>query len=173
MNDSDSGSRQLKLRSPIAEDGASVWRLVGQCPPLDTNSMYCNLLQATHFSQTSVSAITQDDSLLGFVSGYRLPQRPQTLFVWQVAVSELARGQGLAKRMIKHILQRPENSDIDRIETTITESNDASWALFTSLAKDFSANLSKKVMFDKEQHFGGEHDTEMLVIVEPISSIAP
>ncbi|MDX1490348.1 MAG: diaminobutyrate acetyltransferase [Pseudohongiellaceae bacterium] len=173
MNDTDSGSRQLVLRSPIAEDGASVWRLVGQCPPLDTNSMYCNLLQATHFSQTSVAATQLEAGLLGFVSGYRLPSRPQTLFVWQVAVSEAARGQGLAKRMIMHILQRPENSDIDRIETTITESNGASWALFTSLANDLSANLNKKVMFDEQQHFDGEHATEMLVTVGPISSIAP
>lgn len=173
MSESDSSSPKLVLRCPQPEDGADVWRLIGLCPPLDTNSMYCNLLQATHFAETSVSAAQSGESLLGFVSGYRLPSRPQTLFIWQVAVSQAARGQGLAKRMIKHILARPANSDIDRIETTITESNDASWALFTSLAKDLSANLDKKVMFDEAQHFDGEHATEMLVTLAPITHNKP
>jgi L-2,4-diaminobutyric acid acetyltransferase len=170
MNDSDSGSRHLVLRTPNSEDGASVWRLIGTCPPLDTNSMYCNLLQATHFADTSVAATQTEHGLVGFVSGYRLPSRPQTLFIWQVAVSEDARGQGLAKRMLKHILSRSSNVDIDRIETTITESNDASWALFASLAKDLSANLDKKVMFDSDRHLAGEHATEMLVIIDPIDA---
>lgn len=161
------------MRAPQPEDGSAVWRLVGMCPPLDTNSMYCNLLQATHFAETSVSATQLDNSLAGFVSGYRLPSRPQTLFVWQVAVSEAARGQGLAKRMLKHILQRAANNDIDRIETTITESNGASWALFESLARDLSAKLDKKVMFDEAEHFDGEHATEMLVTISPITHIEP
>ena len=54
------------------EDGLAVNRLIASCPPLDTNSTYCNFLQCLHFAETSVLAEKDgkvvvsiiDDSLL-------------------------------------------------------------------------------------------------------------
>lgn len=160
-------AQPIRLRPPVSQDGAAVFKLVSSCPPLDPNSLYCNLLQATHFASTSVAA-DMDDELVGFISGYRLPNNPETLFIWQVAVGERARGQGLATRMVRHILERPENAGVTTIETTITEDNQASWALFTSLAKKLDADLSRQVMFDKHDHFAGQHATEMLVTIRPV-----
>jgi len=115
---------QAVLRPPTPNDGASVFRLIGRCPPLDTNSMYCNLLQCTHFAGTSVAALQTVDTneeMVGFISAYLIPEREDTLFVWQVAVDERARGTGLAGRMLKHILDRPQCRDVRYIEKTITE----------------------------------------------------
>jgi L-2,4-diaminobutyric acid acetyltransferase len=162
---------QPELRLPSPDDGASVFHLISQCPPLDTNSMYCNLLQCTHFADTSVAAVQKNESgetLVGFISGYIIPERKDTLFIWQVAVSEQARGMGLAGRMLKHILERPRCSQVNYLETTITESNQASWALFESLSKKLGTKLERKSMFDKEQHFAGEHDTELLARLGPL-----
>jgi L-2,4-diaminobutyric acid acetyltransferase len=100
------------------------------------------------------------------------PERPETLFVWQVAVGEKARGQGLAGRMLKEILSREHNRDIKRIETTITPDNKASWGLFESLARKLDTEISSSVMFDRQQHFADQHDTEMLVKVGPFKPIA-
>ena len=97
----------IELVQPTAELGAAVHKLISECPPLDTNSMYCNLLQSSHFAETAVAAVLENE-LVGFISGYRIPQRPETLFVWQVAVGEKARGQGLAGRMLKEILLREQ-----------------------------------------------------------------
>ena len=160
----------IELVEPNAELGASVHQLIENCPPLDTNSMYCNLLQASHFAETSVAAIL-DGEVAGFISGYRLPQQPDTLFVWQVAVGEQARGQGLATKMIKSILARPSNQDIKRIETTITPDNKASWALFEGLARKLDTQIDSEVYFDKDKHFAGQHKTEMLVKVGPFKAI--
>ena len=44
--------------------------------------------------------------IIGFLSGYRPPTASETLFVWQVAVDEKARGKGLAKRMLTELLER-------------------------------------------------------------------
>ncbi|VUD59699.1 L-2,4-diaminobutyric acid acetyltransferase [Thalassocella blandensis] len=154
------------LRAPRPEDGASVHGLVANCPPLDGNSMYCNLLQCTHFSDTCVAA-ELDGELVGFVSGYIPPATPNVFFCWQMAVGEKARGQGLAKRMLREILQREHCAQVSFLETTITESNEASWAVFQSLAKDLNCELSSSVMFDRERHFNGEHATEMLVRLGP------
>lgn len=158
---------QLELRMPVDTDGMAVHQLIAQCPPLDTNSAYCNLLQCAHFGMTSVVA-ERGEELVGFISGYRIPSRPQTLFIWQVAVSASGRGQGLAGRMLDHILDRRGNTDISHMETTVTEDNEASWALFESLAKKRNATLKRTVMFDRERHFHGSHATEMLATIGPL-----
>ena len=143
-----------------------VHQLVAQCPPLDPNSIYCNLLQCTHFSGTSVAADIEGE-LVGFISGYRPPQQISTLFIWQVAVGEKARGQGLASRMLVNILTRDECKEVDHLETTITEDNQASWALFQGLADKLQTTLTQSPQFDRELHFAGQHDTEVLVRIGP------
>jgi L-2,4-diaminobutyric acid acetyltransferase len=158
---------EIALRSPRAEDGAAVYQLIANCPPLDTNSMYCNLLQCAHFSATSVAA-EADGEIVGFISGYIQPDKPDTLFIWQVAVGEKARGQGLAGRMLKEILARPACEAVRFIETTITPDNQASWALFESLTKKLNTELNRSVMFDRQQHFAGQHETEMLARIGPV-----
>jgi len=154
------------LRPPNAKDGMSVHELIAACPPLDTNSSYCNLLQCSHFSNTSVIA-EEDGETLGFISGYLTPDKKNHLFIWQVAVSDKARGKGLAGKMLKHILQRDYCREVTHIETTITKDNKASWALFESLAKQLGTQITRSVIFEKEQHFNGAHDTEMLALIGP------
>ncbi len=157
----------LRLRPPVAEDGESVHQLVEACPPLDPNSIYCNILQCYHFADTSVAADI-DGELVGFVSGYFIPGRNDTLFIWQVAVGEKARGQGLAGQMLQHIIQRPQCDRVAYIETTITESNKPSWGLFEGLAKKLSAKLESSIVFDRDTHFAGKHDSEFLVRIGPL-----
>lgn len=132
--------------------------------------MYCNLLQSTHFADTSVAAVPADsidEEVMGFISGYLIPERKNTLFIWQVAVSEQARGLGLAGNMLKHILDRPQCAQVSFLETTITESNQASWALFKSLAKKLETGLEKSAMFDSDKHLAGKHDSEFLARLGP------
>ena len=157
----------IELLIPTKDDGSAVARLVEQCPPLDTNSVYCNLLQCHHFADTSVAA-KLDGQLVGFVSGYLIPNKPDTLFVWQVAVSDKARGCGLASRMIQHILDRAHCSQVHYLETTITADNQASWALFRRVAKHYAGELDAQVMFERHAHFDGQHDSEQLVTIGPL-----
>ena len=157
---------KASLRRPTPTDGIHVYRLIKECESLDLNSAYCNLLQCTHFSDTSVIA-ESGEKILGFTSGYRIPQRPNTLFIWQVAVSAAARGQGIAKRMLENLLTHKANADLRFIEASITESNQASWALFKSLASSLECELTTSTLFDKTEHFAGDHDSELLVKIGP------
>lgn len=167
-----STSKNIDLRPPTLKDGMQVFKLIQHCPPLDTNSSYCNFLQSGHFASTSVAAELNGD-LVGFVSGYCIPERPDTLFYWQAAVDTRARGTGLASRMLMHILSRPSNSHIRYIETTITKDNDASWALFRRLAAQLNAEMHDAVWLDRETHFEGQHDSEMLVRIGPFTLEQP
>lgn len=159
---------KLVLRKPKDIDGYDVYGLIADCPPLDQNSMYCNLLQCQHFSNTSVIAVDETkQTVLGFISGYIKPTDSNTLFIWQVAVSEKARGQGLAKKMLLDILNRDIDSQLSYLETTITNNNPGSWALFGSIAKELKTELARSEFFTKELHFQGAHDTENLVRIGP------
>lgn len=133
--------------------------------------MYCNLLQCTHFSTTSVVA-ERDHVLVAAVSGYLIPGREDTLFVWQVAVSEAVRGQGLGGRMLSEILARPECSGVRHLETTVTASNEASWALFKGFARREGAVLEETELFESVKHFDGAKPTEILVRIGPLGKQA-
>jgi L-2,4-diaminobutyric acid acetyltransferase len=112
----------------------------------------------------------KNGTLLGFISGYAIPERPDTLFIWQVAVAAQARGLGLASRMLAHILARPHCTDITYLETTITQDNHASWALFNRLTSTLSAKLQSSAWMDKDTHFTGQHDSEALVRIGPFNA---
>lgn len=156
----------LILRRPTPEDGVAVNELVEQCKPLDENSVYCNLLQCSHFSETSALAELEGD-VAGFVSGYVMPEHDDSLFVWQVAVAPEARGLSLAKRMVFDILRRPSIKGIRHIKTTITPDNKASHGVFKSIARELGADIEKDVLFDREEHFDGQQKTEMLWNIGP------
>ncbi len=139
---------------------------MAECPPLDPNSLYCNLLQCTHFAATSALAETDGD-VVGFVSGYRPPVHSHSLFVWQVAVAASVRGQGLGKRLMLDILGRPENLDIRYLRTTITSGNHASWRMFESLARSLGAGGERRTLFEAERHFAGRHESEIEFVIGP------
>ena len=155
------------LRKPIPQDGPSVHHLINQIPELDSNSIYCNLLQCSHFSNTSIITVEQGETV-GFISGYVKPGSPETLFVWQVAVCERARGMGIASQMLKQLVERQGLTYITHLETTITVSNKASWALFNRFTKQFTAPIDRSVLFNSSTHFNNEHDSEWLARIGPL-----
>src|SRR5690606_20414192 len=157
------------LRQPEASDGAAVWQLVSECAPLDRNSMYCNLLQCDHFADTSIIA-EHDGDIIGWISAYIVPNEPDTLFIWQVAVAERARGLGLAGRMLQGLLDRAARGGVTALKTTITDDNEASWALFRRFAAAQGAPLEREAHFRRDEHFAGRHATEHMVTIGPFGA---
>ena len=156
----DNPPREWIFRQPNTTDGDDIYHLISQCPPLDVNSSYCNFLQSTHFSTTCVLA-EKNGQIAGFISGYIKPNEPNVLFIWQVAVAEFARGQGLAYQMLQSLLNRDALQSVSAIETTITKHNKASWALFDKVAKQYQGG-KVSTFLDKTLHFKDKHDTEYL-----------
>ncbi|WP_341237587.1 diaminobutyrate acetyltransferase [uncultured Limnobacter sp.] len=158
------------LRHPVLEDGTAVFDLVDACKPLDLNSHYLYLLQCSHFAPTCVVAALHGE-VVAWVSGYIPPKQTDTFFVWQVAVGEKARGLGLGKHLINWVLA--QQNGINKIHTSITPDNAASWGLFKSLARDWGSDLSSQDWFEEQSHFGGRHNTEVLVeIALPTTPLA-
>jgi L-2,4-diaminobutyric acid acetyltransferase len=159
--------RHATLRHPVPQDGPRITRLIAECPPLDRNSPYCNLLQCSDFAETCVVA-ELDGAVVGWISAYRPPARSDHLFVWQVAVSDKARGTGLAGRMLDSLLTLPAARGATALVTTITQDNPASWALFEAFARRHAAQLDRAPRFERDAHFGGAHETEWEARIAPL-----
>lgn len=156
----------LTIRPPVLEDGKAVHELIQRCPPLDVNSSYNYFLLCSHFRDTCVVAEAHD-RIVGFLSAYLIPSRPDTLFVWQVAVDEAARGLGLAGRMLEQVAERPACASVRTLETTISPSNLSSRRVFERFAGKRQAESSEEI-FLEARHFGAEaHEDERLIRIGP------
>ncbi len=157
---------RIALRRPTLADGKRVYDLVGRCPPLDLNSSYSYFLLCSHFRETCV--IAEDNGcLIGFLSAYRIPDRADTLFVWQMAVDESARGRGLAGQMLEYLLAQPACASVRSIETTVSPDNHASRRVFSQLAERLHTGSCEE-SFLEAVHFGDEaHDAERLIRIGP------
>lgn len=158
----------IVFRKPTADDGKNMYQLVKKAKTLDLNSPYSYLMWAKYFYDTSVIA-ENDDTLIGFVSGYILPNSPETLFVWQIAVDEEQREKGLATRLLVHLLKQTANKNIRYIEATVTPSNTPSKKLFKSLADKLNTKCEVDICFSAEQFPNSSHEPEFTYRIGPIN----
>lgn len=158
---------KIILKKPNKKYAIDIYKLVHKSKVLDLNSEYLYLLQSTHFVDTCSIAVI-DDTVVGFVSGYLLPEKANTLFIWQVAVDESIRGQGLAKKLIMNILERSDNRDLNYIHTTVSPTNKSSVRVFEKLTKELSTNMISKNFFEKKD-FINQHEEEVLYEIGPFS----
>jgi len=156
----------LVFRIPTVDDGQLLYKLAKESGGLDVNSEYAYLLLGTHFSKTC-TIMEKDSRPLGFVSAYLLQNYPDTLFIWQIAVDQKYKKRGLAKTMIKSILDRSFGQTIRYLQASVTPSNIASQNLFKSLSRDLGTELKRYPLFDKDM-FSESHEEEFLVQIGPI-----
>ncbi|MEV7194554.1 diaminobutyrate acetyltransferase [Streptomyces sp. NPDC093510] len=153
----------LTFRQPLAGDGAAMWRLVRDTPNLDTNSPYFYLLWCRDFAASSV-VVGNGEELCGFTAGFARPDSPDTLFVWQTAVSPAWQGLGLACRMLDHLV-----ADTYRfVECTITPDNHASDRYMRAFARDRRAALHRQQLFHSEHFPEPGHASETLYRIGPV-----
>jgi L-2,4-diaminobutyric acid acetyltransferase len=158
-------SPEETIDQPVVADGVACWRLAVDSGVLDVNSRYAYLLWFRDFAGTSVIARHADD-VIGFVTGFRRPEEPSTLVVWQVAVAEAARGRGIAGAMLDALVDRVDG--VDHLEATVTPSNRASLALFTAFADRYGAAVRRSELFGSDL-LGPAHEPEILLRIGAIS----
>lgn len=159
-------SDPIRLRTPILGDGAAVHELIRSSPPLDENSRYSYFLLCSHFRDTCCLAETEG-GIAGFLSAYLVPDRADTLFIWQIAVASSMRGHRLAGRMLERVASGAACAGIRYLETTISTSNTASRRVFDRFAESRGARLREET-FLEAHHFGDEsHEDERLIRIGP------
>ncbi|MFA5504882.1 MAG: diaminobutyrate acetyltransferase [Vulcanimicrobiota bacterium] len=157
----------IVYRPSRASDGKEMWRLLEEIGTLERNTGYFYVLFACEFHRSCVVA-EKDGRMIGFVVGFRPPERPGSVFVWQVGVSPKARGQGVASKLLKALL---EQTRATVLEATVSPDNLASRALFQSLAQKMEVTCTVEPYF-REHHFYHPHEPEELFSIGPLQPSA-
>lgn len=159
----------ISFRHPRIEDGARMHALVKASPPLEPNTCYAYLLLCHHFAKTCLVAESGGE-LWGFVTGYRPPEEPDTVFVWQIAVSEKARGQGLGKRLLAGLVEAQPEGSVHYLTSTVTPDNAASMRLFHSFAEKRGTKCGQQVLFGSDAFGQNSHEEEHLLRIGPLEA---
>ncbi|QIJ60673.1 diaminobutyrate acetyltransferase [Streptomyces sp. JB150] len=159
------------LRTPRPADAPAVWRLVRDSDILDTNSLYYYHLWFRDFAATSVVAETDDGQVIGFVTAYIRPSRPDTLMAWQSAVDPAHRAPGLATRMMHELADRAAGLGATCVETTVNPGNRAVALMLRRFAHERGLDVHTEVLFTAEDFAGDEgheaHPPEVLYRMTP------
>lgn len=154
------------MRTPTVTDGSALWQMAKDSASLDVNSPYAYLLWCRDFAATSVIAEVGGRPA-GYITGYRRPEEPTALLVWQVAVDDAHRGVGLASRMLDHLFGQQVGHGVTHLETSITPDNEASQRLFTAFARRWDAACERSELFGAGL-FPGAHLAEELFRIGPL-----
>jgi L-2,4-diaminobutyric acid acetyltransferase len=161
----------LQLRAPTVADGPVLWRIAADSATLDVNPPYAYLLWCRDFAATTVIAHVGQHPA-GFLTGYRRPDQPTTLMLWQVAVEATHRGTGIAGRMVDHLARRVHSDGVTHIELSVAPDNEASQRLFGSFAHRWGAKLVRSELFGSEL-FPDHHAPEQLLRIGPLPDAQP
>ena len=158
------------FRAPALPDGRRLVEAVRKWGGLDENSAYFYLLMAERFGATSIVAHDADEggrgaALRGFVLGLALPDEPEGLFVWQVAVDPATRGEGLGSRMLHRLIERERPR---ALLAHVAEGNDPSERLFRGVARRLEADCAVEDGFARAD-FPDNHAAERFFRIGPLS----
>jgi len=158
-----------RFRHPEVDDGTAIWELVRDTGVLDINSAYSYIMLGEYFSETCLIA-EHKGRMVGFVSGFIPKQKPDTLFIWQIAIAGTERGRGLARTLLLKILDQPSCADLHYIECTVTPSNQPSTRLFRSVAKELGTECRIEDGFEGELFPEDGHEGERLFRIGPFNT---
>lgn len=156
----------IDIAPAVARDAGDVWSLVAETGMVEENSAYAYILLCDHFGATTHVA-RRDGELVGFVTAYRIPRRPDTCFVWQVGVSAAARGAGLATRLLDAAVDAGDDGGARWLEATVTEGNAASNRLFTRWAERRGCAWDLSEGYERSL-FPKPHDAERCYRIGPL-----
>lgn len=161
-------NKQAVFRAPVPEDGPAVWKLVENTAGLDSNSIYYYTLWFRDFANGSLVA-TVDDELVGFLTGYRRPDEPDTYFVWQTAVNPRHGIPFLGVKLFQAVADQQVANGARYVEATVSAENKAIIMVLKQFAKKHSAHIETRVLFPSSL-FADSHHDEILYRIGPLTA---
>lgn len=155
----------IHIHDPVRGDGPAMRQIARDTGVLSVNSAYYYALMARHF-QTTCLVARQRDTVCAYITAFFLPDRPETLFVWQIGVAGEAQGNGLGGKLLVALVKKTRPVFM---EATIDPGNTASINVFKSAARHFGADclFSGTPFFDKAD-LGATEPPENLMRIGPI-----
>jgi len=112
-----------------------------------------------HHAKTSLIATNENGKIVGFVSGYLLPERTDTLFVWEVSAHKEYRSYRIGPNMLQELCRRVRPTFI---EATINPTNAPSKRCFKQLAEIYKTKYTTSLLFPASSFKPQVHEDELL-----------
>ena len=160
---------RIRYRTAAPEDGKVLHTLVEDGGILELNSCYSYVLMCDHFAATTMIAEVLGEAR-GFVTAYRPPSHPDTVFVWQIGVHPSLRGRGVARGLLDALVARPACRGVRYLEATVTPSNTASRRLFQSFARHRGSPCVESGGYPGTIFAEEAHEAERLIRIGPFTS---
>lgn len=157
---------KVVFRRPVPADALAVWHLVNESDQLDNNSEYYYMIWFRDFARTSAVA-ELDGEVIGFLSGYRRPDRPDTYFVWQEAVKPRHGIPFLGVKLFDHAVQEQLLDGVRYVEASVSEANTPIVMVLKRFAKRWGVPVETSVLFSAKD-FGEGHHEETLYRIGPV-----
>lgn len=151
---------ELLLGVPGTDDAMAMWMLLTRSGfDSISPSSYRQLCRRT----ADTSLVARDGNrVVGLITAYRRPTRPDTLLVRQIAVSPSYRRCGVGRAMLVCVKNRDAGSGVGWLEAKIRASSHASRRLFQSFA--IAAELRyAELELTPDNCFPPPHEPEILV----------
>jgi L-2,4-diaminobutyric acid acetyltransferase len=142
--------------------------LVKNTPNLDANSRYAYILWFRDFADCCLVA-TVDDEIVGFLTGYRRPEEPETYFVWQTAVSPRHGIPFLGVKLFEAAAERQRARGARYVEASVSADNRSILMVLKQYARRRAAVVTERVLFPAEWLGEGHHD-EVLQRIGPLDA---
>jgi len=122
----------------------------------------------SRFADSSLVAETEG-ALIGFVGGYRTPEPPHAVLLWQIDVDPAYRRQGVGNALLHALIRCPGCADAEYLEASVRSSDVACKRLIEGFARELSTTC--EATFDTSEMLSSSGgDVEELLRVGPIHS---
>ena len=155
-------SAEIHLRPTEATDGLAVYKLAKSSVELESTPCSSFYSLCGDFSHTSIVAEI-NGRIIGFVGGYRPPERENTLVVKTVVVDQEVRKMGLASEMLSDLVSRLSTVGVVTLEAIAKSSSEVAAALFNGYAEKHSVEVSKVDYLTSEQLDGGDAEVKYII----------
>jgi L-2,4-diaminobutyric acid acetyltransferase len=109
------------------------------------------------------------DELVGFLTGYRRPDEPDTYFVWQTAVNPRHGIPFLGVKLFQAAADEQVAKGARYVEATVSAENKAIIMVLKQFAKKHSAQVETRLLFPADL-FADSHHDEVLYRIGPLTA---
>jgi len=130
----------IRIREAGEKDFLEVHKFVSDCKPLENYAEHFYKIMLRYFGSTCLIA-EYENSIVGFLMGFRSQNQEGTYFFWQIGVSPKMQGMGIGPLLLEKAEAKCRQTGCKRIELTIDPENSHSQKLFESAGY---RNISRK-----------------------------
>lgn len=117
----------FKFRHPDENDAPLIQELARKCPPLDVHTVYTYWVICKFFSESCI--IAEDNGVpFAYITAV---ETDDTVFIWQICISEKYRGMKISALLIDFVLNYAEAKN-KTVSVSIDKENTASNSAFQS-----------------------------------------